>query len=40
MPHVPRIKVVLTQGGRPIAIFLEKLNGATLNYPAYANNFI
>ncbi|KAJ9557269.1 hypothetical protein OSB04_011883 [Centaurea solstitialis] len=29
------IGVVLLQGGRPIAYFSEKLNGATLNYPTY-----
>ncbi|XP_073304143.1 uncharacterized protein [Primulina huaijiensis] len=26
---------VLMQGGRPVAYFSEKLNGATLNYPTY-----
>jgi hypothetical protein len=29
------IGAVLMQGGRPIAYFGEKLNGATLNYPTY-----
>ncbi|KAA3466138.1 Transposon Ty3-I Gag-Pol polyprotein [Gossypium australe] len=29
------IGVVLTQDGRPIAYFSEKINGATLNYPVY-----
>ena len=29
------IGAVLMQGGRPIAYFSEKLNGATLNYPTY-----
>ncbi|XP_012448740.1 uncharacterized protein LOC105771908 [Gossypium raimondii] len=29
------IGAVLTQDGRPIAYFSEKLNGATLNYPIY-----
>ncbi|XP_016740307.1 uncharacterized protein [Gossypium hirsutum] len=30
-----RIEAVLTQDGRSIAYFNEKLNGATLNYPTY-----
>nr|XP_012466476.1 unnamed protein product [Gossypium raimondii] len=29
------IGAVLTQDGRPVAYFSEKLNGATLNYPTY-----
>ncbi|KAL4354178.1 hypothetical protein GQ457_06G015620 [Hibiscus cannabinus] len=29
------IGAVLTQEGRPVAYFSEKLNGATLNYPTY-----
>ncbi|XP_023642103.1 uncharacterized protein LOC111831583 [Capsella rubella] len=29
------IGAVLTQGGRPVAYFSEKLSGATLNYPTY-----
>lgn len=29
------IGTVLTQGGRPLAYFSEKLNAATLNYPTY-----
>ena len=29
------IGTVLTQGGKPIAYFSEKLSGATLNYPTY-----
>ncbi|OMO99822.1 reverse transcriptase [Corchorus capsularis] len=29
------IGAVLTQGGRPVAYFSEKLNGAALNYPTY-----
>ena len=28
-----RIGAVLTQGGRPVAFFSEKLSGAALNYP-------
>ena len=31
------IGAFLMQGGRPIAYFSEKLNGATLNYPTYDN---
>ncbi|OMO53322.1 reverse transcriptase [Corchorus capsularis] len=30
-----RIGAVLMQGGRPVAYFSEKLNGAALNYPTY-----
>ncbi|KAG8490989.1 hypothetical protein CXB51_014158 [Gossypium anomalum] len=30
-----RIGAVLTQDGRPVAYFSEKLNGAVLNYPVY-----
>ncbi|KAA3473484.1 Transposon Ty3-I Gag-Pol polyprotein [Gossypium australe] len=30
-----RIRAVLTQDGRPVAYFSEKLNGAVLNYPMY-----
>ncbi|KAF8053947.1 hypothetical protein N665_1360s0008 [Sinapis alba] len=30
-----RIGAVLTQGGRPVAFFSEKLSGAALNYPTY-----
>ncbi|XP_052487981.1 uncharacterized protein LOC128041720 [Gossypium raimondii] len=30
-----RIGAVLTQDGRPVAYFSEKLNGAVLNYPTY-----
>lgn len=33
------IGVVLTQRGRPMAYFSEKLNGATLNYPTYDKEF-
>ncbi|KAF8048971.1 hypothetical protein N665_2339s0001 [Sinapis alba] len=29
------IGAVLTQGGKPVAFFSEKLHGATLNYPTY-----
>ncbi|XP_023640434.1 uncharacterized protein LOC111831116 [Capsella rubella] len=29
------IGAVLTQGGKPVAYFSEKLSGATLNYPTY-----
>ncbi|KAL1204567.1 RNA-directed DNA polymerase-like protein [Cardamine amara subsp. amara] len=29
------IGAVLTQGGKPVAYFSEKLNGASLNYPVY-----
>ena len=29
------IGAVLTQGGKPLAFFSEKLHGATLNYPTY-----
>ena len=29
------IRAILMQGGRPIAYFSEKLNGASLNYPTY-----
>ena len=29
------IGVRLLQGGHPIAYFIEKLHGATLNYPIY-----
>ncbi|XP_017613662.1 uncharacterized mitochondrial protein AtMg00860-like [Gossypium arboreum] len=30
-----RIGAMLTQDGRPVAYFSEKLNGAALNYPIY-----
>ena len=33
------IRAVLTQGGRPVAYFSEKLSGAALNYPTYDKEF-
>ncbi|XP_073120609.1 uncharacterized protein [Henckelia pumila] len=33
------IRGVLTQGGRPVAYFSEKLSGASLNYPTYDKEF-
>ena len=33
------IGAVLKQGGKPVAFFSEKLNGATLNYSTYDKEF-
>ncbi|XP_073138536.1 uncharacterized protein [Henckelia pumila] len=41
LANAPNVGIggVLTQGGRPVAYFSEKLSGASLNYPTYDKEF-